>query len=137
MNWLELVENPESVSDLFEAAPPLSEVEIVSLAIERDGPSVVIQIAINESPRNLSPRLERTGANAVAMSLQLLAVKSLSISGWGTENRGSIEIRRNTPSTTEVSISAPTLHMSCECSWIRIAGFTPYKRRPPGETRTD
>jgi hypothetical protein len=128
MTWLELVENPEAVNALFEAAPSLADVEILRVVLERDGPTVVVEVALNEAPSRLSPRFEKTGANAVTLRLQLLGVESLSIEGWGSENRARIDVQPGVGAKIAVTIIGDSSLLNCNCTWLRVAGVTPYRR---------
>jgi hypothetical protein len=128
MTWLELAENPEAVKSTFETAPSLIDVEIVRIVVERDGPTLEIDAALNEAPTKLSHRLEKTAANAVTLRLQLLGVVSLSLNGWDNENRAAIEIVPGVSAKIEVSVTGLTVRLNCECTWLRIAGLTPYHR---------
>jgi hypothetical protein len=42
MTWLSLLENPEAMASLFEGAPSLEDVEVASITMDRDGPTVLL-----------------------------------------------------------------------------------------------
>jgi len=128
MTWLDLTENPEAVNSTFEEVPSLTDVEIVRVVLERDGPTVEIDAALNQRPDKISKRLQSAGANAVTLRLQLLGVESVSLEGWETENRATVEIRPGVSSRIGVSVAGPHIRLSCNCSWVRIAGLTAYRR---------
>ena len=81
MSWVEVLENPEAINSVFDGPPLLDEVDLVSVVLERDGPTVILAVALKRTPDKPSPKWQRMGANAVALKLQLLAVENLSIEG--------------------------------------------------------
>jgi len=128
MTWLDLAENPEAVKSAFEIAPSLKDVEVVALRIDRDGPTITVDIALSEQPSKLSPRWERISANAVTLTLQLLGVETVSLDGWATENQATIDINPGSSTKIEVQITGATTQFRCRCQWLRIAGLTGYRR---------
>jgi hypothetical protein len=128
MTWLDLAQNPEAVKSAFEMAPSLKDVEVVSVLIDRDGPTVAIEITLNEQPNKPSARWERIKANAVNLKLQLLGVETLTLDGWAAENQATIDIRPGSSTKIEVHITGPTTQFKCCCQWLRIAGLTGYRR---------
>jgi hypothetical protein len=128
MHWLDAIQNPEAIKQIFEVPPTLGDVEVVSVLISRDGPTVEVHLALDETPNRLSARLKTIHANAVTLKLQLLEVDELTLEGWATENRASIDIAANDAKNIEVSIKGSTMRFRCHCRWIRIDGVTPYRR---------
>jgi len=128
MNWLDLAENPEAVRSTFEVAPSLTDVEVVSVLIDRDGPTVAVEITLNEQPSKPSPRWEKIAANAINLKLQLLGVESVALDGWATENKATIDIHPGSATKIEVRVTGPTTKFKCCCQWLRIAGLTGYRR---------
>jgi hypothetical protein len=128
MNWLDAVQNPKAIKEIFEVVPSLKDVEVVSFLIDRDGPTVVVHLALNEPPDRLPARKKRIGANAVTLKLQLLGVDELALEGWATENRASVEIKLDSVRRIEVSIDGSTMRFKSRCQWVRIEGVEAYQR---------
>ena len=126
--WLDELENPEAINSVFETAPSLDEVEIVSVSMDRDGPTVVLAVALHESPSKPSPRWQRTGANAVTLNLQMFAVEAVKMEGWSTDNKVKLTIVRESPDQMKVTAVGPRVQMSWYCRFIRVHGLTPYRR---------
>src|SRR5437016_2870185 len=105
MTWLDLADNPEAVKSTFETAPSLKNVEVFSVLIDREGPTITVEIALNEAPSKPSPRWERINANAVTLKLQMLGVESVTLEGWATDNKATIDIHPGSSTKIEVCIS--------------------------------
>jgi len=130
MNWFSFVENPKALNDFFDTAPSLKNVEVVSLVVDRDGPSVSLHLAINETPTKFPARLKKQNPNAISLRLQLLGVETLTLEGWATDNPAKVNIEAGVKTKVAVHINGPTMQLNCSCQWIRIEGITAYRREP-------
>jgi hypothetical protein len=133
MTWLDLAENPEAVKSAFDLAPSLKDVEVISLHLDRNGPTVVVEVALNEQPSKPSFRWERNGVNAVNLKLELLGVESLTLDGWASENPVTIGIQRDDSTKITVRITGLTTEFTCGCRWLRIGGLVGYHRESPSQ----
>ena len=62
MHWLDAIQNPEAIKQIFDVPPTLGDVEVVSVLISRDGPTVEVHLALDETPNRLSARLKKIHA---------------------------------------------------------------------------
>jgi hypothetical protein len=124
-SWIDFVENPDAVGGIFEAAPSLSNVEVTSLSIDRDGPALGVSVAVGMFPKTPPSRWPKS-ANAVTIQLELIGVSGFSLSGWSTENIATITIQRR-PNGLEMLISGKTIELNCRCGWLRIKGIKAYR----------
>ena len=76
MTWLEIAQNPEAVSSLFDTPPSLQGVEVFAVNIDRDGPTVELKIAL-EYPKAPPARWQMQGANTVVMTFSLWPLRTL------------------------------------------------------------
>jgi hypothetical protein len=132
-----LAENPEAVKSAFDVAPSLEDVEVISVHLDPDGPTVVVEVALNEQPSKLSFRWARNEVNAVNLKLELLGVESLSLDGWATENQVTVDIRHGSSTKIAVHITGPTTQVRCGCGWLRIGGLAGYHRESPSQRAND
>ena len=123
--WIDELENPEAVRKVFETAPTLDNVEITSVTMDREGPTVVLTIALKEVPSKSSPKWQRMGMNAVTLSLQLLAVENLSLEGWATHIIVKVDITRERNNGLRIWAVGPSIRLTCLCRFIRVRGITP------------
>jgi hypothetical protein len=128
MTWSKLLENPQAVTNLFDSGPSLEDVEITSLTMERDGPTIAMSILLREFPTKPSPRWKRNGVNAVLMRLQLLQVESITVEGWSILNRATITLDRGNADQVQVRAAGQKLRLKCTCGWLRVDGVNGYHR---------
>jgi hypothetical protein len=84
--WTSLVENPEAVTSTFGDEPSLLSGRLMKIELLEDGPTVNVNLALRDYPRNPPERWSRIGANAVTLTLQLMGASQISIAGWEAEN---------------------------------------------------
>jgi len=126
VTWLEIAENPEAVSSLFDTPPCLQGVEVFAVNIDRDGPTVELKIALSEYPKAPPARWRMIEANAVVMTLQLMAVAQIEIQGWSTTNRADIEIARSGEGHLQVVAAGVSFKMMARFGFLRIVGLSAY-----------
>jgi hypothetical protein len=126
MTWLEIAENPEAVSTLFDTPPSLQGVEVFAVKIDRDGPTVELKIALREYPKAPPARWQMQGADTVVMTLQLMAVAHIEIQGWSTTNRADIEIARSSEAHLQMVAAAGSFKMLARFGFLRIVGLSAY-----------
>jgi len=126
VTWLEIAQNPEAVSSLFDTPPSLQGVEVFAVNIDRDGPTVELKIALREYPKAPPARWQMQGANTVVMNLQLVAVAHIEIQGWSTTNRADIEIARSSEGHLQVVVAGGSFKMMARFGFLRIVGLSAY-----------
>jgi hypothetical protein len=129
--WVDKLDNPEAVMSLFEVPPSLDDVEIISVTISRDGPTVLLAISLHDPPSKPSPRWKRIEANAVSLKLQLFAVENLRLEGWATDTRVRLDVDGERGGTITLSATGSGVNLSCSCRFLSIQGITPYRRENP------
>jgi hypothetical protein len=127
MNWLELTENPKAVTSLFDLPPALEDVEVMSIKLNRDGPTVELALDLREFPNSPPSRWKRSAANTVTLTLQLLGIGSIALNGWSATNNARVSIRRD-DHRIEVTAEGPTTQIRCLCDFIRISGVSAYRQ---------
>ena len=125
MTWLDLTENPQAISSLFQKTPSLSNIEIMSIKIDRDGPTLELTVALSEYPA--SPPARWLHANTAVLTVQLVGLESIHMEGWAVENRATITVSK-LDGHLEVLAQGSNLDLRCKCEWLRIAGVSAYLR---------
>jgi hypothetical protein len=128
MTWQNLLENPEVITNLFDNAPSLEDVEIASITMDREGPTIALSILLRDYPTKPSRRWKTSGVNAVALHLQLLGVGSIAIEGWSISNRATVTLERDDADQIRVHAAGENLRFECSCGWLRVDGVTGYHR---------
>jgi len=128
VNWIELVENPQSISSLFRITPSLVNVRVKGIVLDEGGPTVSLSIVLNEFPTDPPPRWKRDLANAVVLDVELLGVQSVTISGWTILNVASFRLEREQSGTIVVQAMGTDFNLRCSCGWIRVNRVSPYQQ---------
>jgi hypothetical protein len=126
VSWLELAENPEAASSLFDLPPSLQNVEVFTFKIDRDGPTAELTIRLDEYPASPPLKWRTKKANAVIMTLQLLALGDIEVKGWSTTNRAEMQITRLNAKQLEIVAKGAYFTIRATFGFLRIAGFSPY-----------
>jgi hypothetical protein len=126
--WTELIENPQALSSVFGTAPSLDGVRVTAVALDEGGPTVSLNVALNEYPIKPPARWRRKAANAVVLGIRLLGVEDLGIHGWTSENQVTFRFERQSSGRILVEVSGPAFDLRCSCGWIRVDKVSPYQR---------
>ena len=129
--WTEILDNPEAIRNVFDALPSLENVEIVSITMGRDGPTMILAIALNEPPSRPSPKWKRMGVNAVSLKLQFFAVENFILEGWATDTTASLRVDGRKGEKIILSAIGPNIKLSCSCRFLSVQGITAYRRELP------
>ena len=129
MEWLAQTENPAAITSLFSSPPSLENIEIMSIKIDCDGPTVDLRLGLREYPKSPPVRWKQLHANAVVLDLQLMAIVSIKLDGWSTTNNATVSIQR-AGARLEVRVTGPTLELRCNCGYVRISGISGYRQEP-------
>jgi hypothetical protein len=89
--WWQLAQNPRVVLAYYSTPPPLVGVEVHSVRLHRDGPTLELQVELPRFPDRPSPRWP-VGANAALAILRFFDLREVSLAGWGTTNVGDLLI---------------------------------------------
>ena len=91
--WWEIAENPRLVLAYYSHPPKLRAVEVHSIRLNRDGPTLELLVEMPSFPDKPSPRWP-TNANTAQAVLRFFDLREISLSGWGTTNVGELIIER-------------------------------------------
>ena len=132
MTWLDLTENSKALTSIYSSPPSLSGAEILSIKIDRDGPTAGLVIALSEYPSSPPERWRAARADAVTVDLQLMAVDSIEIRGWSTTNVVDLSIQRRDESHLELLARSDKFEMKSLFGFLRITHIAPYSRAAAG-----
>ena len=129
--WIDELENPQAIRTIYPDGPALAGVELMAVNIDRDGPTVILTIGLNEMPPQIPSKWKTENANALIIKLQLLAVAGLSVDRWSTVNVVDIVLRRENPEYIVFKAEGATTSVECEARFVRILSLSPYQREQP------
>lgn len=110
--WWDLALNPRVVLAYYSQPPQLLGIEIHSVRLHRDGPTLELQTEIPCFPDKPSPRWP-AAANAVQAGLRFFDLKQVTIEGWETTNLGDLILEAE----------GRAVRFRFECPTARIAGL--------------
>ena len=123
--WYEACQNPEALTHLYTAPPPLNPVEVHEVALRRDGAQLMLRIELPVFPDNPSPRWHQE-ANAVQATLDLWGLSEFEQKGWGTDNRGALTLARLSSDELMFSFESESAYLRGRCVMARISGISAY-----------
>ena len=84
-NWLDVVVDAAPVRSIFtDDIPSLERVDLHEVVLHRDGPRMSIRFDLASLPKVLPTKWRAQGFNCVQITLMLIGVGPLTLSGWGT-----------------------------------------------------
>jgi hypothetical protein len=125
MSWVQLVENPETITSIFEQFPVLDQVRILEIQLLQDGPVVSLRINLNEFPTSPPPKWLAGQVNRVQIQLSLIGIRDIQIAGWCTDNIGNLDISRYDGGLLVVLDSA-ACKLRCEAEFIHVQKISAY-----------
>lgn len=93
MEWLNLVQNPEPIKNIYSNTPLLTGVRIKSLELRQDGPLLIMRIDLPEYPSNPPIKWEKEGFDTVSLDLEFIEISDLRIENWLKDNVTDIIIK--------------------------------------------
>ena len=93
--WCDVIENPLAITSLYLSPPELSNVRIMAVSMNEDGPTVLIKIELPVFPDKPPLRWRRSGFNAAIMELRLFGISELRLEGWTVNNVAAILLYKN------------------------------------------
>lgn len=91
MEWWQLALKPQVILAYYSEPPPLLQVEIHSIRLHRDGPTLEMLIDLPQFPDRPSPRWPLS-ANTAQAEFRFFDIQEISIVGWQTNVVGSLDL---------------------------------------------
>jgi hypothetical protein len=126
--WIDELENPQAVRDIFPDCPELTSVELMTVNMDREGPTVTVNIGFSQLPSQIPLKWKAGKANALIVKLQLLAVTTVNIDRWSTVNVVDIVLRREAQDTVVFRASGSTTSIECKAQFVRVLSLKPYQK---------
>lgn len=124
MNWHEFVDNPKAISHLYDVIPPLRGMEVVAIRLNRDGPTVRIEmdfpVFADHRPHRWSQQW-----NTVAMQLDFSGITGLKITGLDTSPILNFLIRKD-DSLLFAEATGDQMSICFQCESVYIQNMTGY-----------
>ena len=120
MTWVNFLLDSQSIRSIYgECLPPLSDLDLHEVRLDRRGTSVFLRFDLGEYPTSPPKKWIAQKANTVQLELQFSEVSNLTLNGWGNELPISLRISEIPDGGYEVTCGElPNLSMTAR--WISI-----------------
>lgn len=126
--WHLLAINPDAIAGLYAVVPPLSNLVLVRLQLDSDGPRLELDCDLPTFPDRPPSRWLRDGFDTAQIKIQCLGVSDLKIEGWDTSPVLDLEVSRLSDRKLLVRGHGRGCQISLRTEFIRIAGVHGYAR---------
>lgn len=126
-NWTDLVENRQAIATLYTDTPSLEPFNLVEVRTDRDGPVLYLRGNLRDFPQQPSPRWP-ADANTLQITFQLVGLRSLSVQGWATTNRGPLTIEREDSHGVRVLFDSSECTIRAIGNWLYAAQFDAFRQ---------
>jgi Immunity protein 50 len=122
--WWELALNPRVVLAYYNSPPELRGVEVHSVRLLRDGPTLELVAELPCFPDRPSPRWP-AGANMAQAGMQFFDLREVSLAGWGTSNTGDLRIE-GSEGAIRFRFECPTSQLAGVAGFFDVTGISGY-----------
>jgi hypothetical protein len=128
MRWHELAHNPRAITHLYDEMPPLEQIELIEVIIQRDGPKLICKMNF---PRFADHRPERWNkdCNTVHVELEFWTISDLSIGGFTTTPMLNFSLEQ-AGDKLRVCAEGPGCKVQFHCETIFIQRVSGYIKTP-------
>lgn len=131
MSWTSLVENPEGIASVFSGAvPPLSDVRIHSVALDRDGPQLRVRFDLREYPERAPKKWAAQRFNTVQVELVFGGLSDVELSGFSVAPVGDIVLTSG--EKVHLEIASTDVRVRASAQSVYISKLSAYMDEPRG-----
>jgi hypothetical protein len=128
MMWHLLAMNPEAIAGLYAVVPPLTQLTVVRLQLDSDGPRLQIDCDLSTFPDHPPSRWLRDGSNVAQLKLDCLGVSDIKIDGGATNPVLDLEFTKLSDREILVRGTGQSCQISLRTEFVRIAGVHGYAK---------
>jgi hypothetical protein len=123
--WTNFLANPKSLTSIFSTPPSLENIRLLRLHLDENGPTLRLEVDINDYPDTPPPKWKEQGFNQVQLQLSFFPIESINITGWCTDNVGLIEFKSTETGIAVIADMATlSLRFECEsCFCDKVSGY--------------
>lgn len=130
-SWLDLVDGSEFLAGLFEDdVPSLHRVELHEIILHRDGPKLTLRFDLQEFPKTVPPQWRRAGYNTLQITLSMIGLRSIVLSGWATQVTGPLRIAPDDALGVRVHFDSSSMSLGAAAPYIHLDRVSPYVNKP-------
>ncbi|HEX8367354.1 MAG TPA: Imm50 family immunity protein [Pyrinomonadaceae bacterium] len=126
MKWHRLTLNPQSLENLYNIVPELESVDLFSINLNRESPSLEMSFDLPQFPDNPSPRWNEK-CNTVQIKLIFWGVADFEAKGWHRNMKVKIDMEKNEKALKVLIFNSEIdLMFSFSCNFVLVKNISAY-----------
>ena len=128
MSWLDVVADNRAVLAVYggQTPPPLDPVVVQGITVHRDGPNIVVAVELPAYPANPPKKWAAQGFDTAQMSLQLVGVEDVTLTGWDVDVVGAIVLEQFDDKVV-VTLDSPACSLRCSAIAVYVQNISAYQ----------
>lgn len=127
MFWYHQCVNPQAIYTLYSSAPALDRWELREVAILEDGPRLNLRAALPVFPDH-PPQRWHSEFTVAQVTISLMGITDLSVSGWAQNNVGVFTLLRESPDTLRFAFESNSTSLRGRCIIAHISKISGYAK---------
>jgi hypothetical protein len=127
MSWITLVRNPKAIAHLYDEVPPLNGMEVLRVHLDRDGPTLTLDMDFPQFVDHLPTRWEKQ-SNSIQVVLRFDDIRDFQMTGFSINPVFDFSIRQISDGLL-VAAGDSNCKISFRCENIYIQKVTGYTKR--------
>ncbi len=128
MNWLEFVENPAMMRDIYESIPALQGIEVFEVTLRPTDQAFSIGMGLQRYADKPLPQWVQVGYNSIRLDLEVMGIEDIHIQGWSVYPRSDVDLSRREDGKIQVKLVARDVDMHVVAHAVRVARLAAYLR---------
>ncbi|WP_228989499.1 Imm50 family immunity protein [Streptomyces sp. DH8] len=125
MQWTELLNNPEGINATYQRNPPdLRGVRIHEVSLQVEGPTLKLRFDLPVYPDNPPKKWLAQKCNTVQVELSFGGLKSISLSGFGSEISADVSLTGE--GGVNVMVTSPGFHLQADATTVFVSKLSAY-----------
>ena len=127
MKWTNLLLDSTSLKNFFCHEPLLEGITLFEINLRRDEPNCEMRFTLPEFPSNPPKKWQTSGFNRIQVTLQLISVARIELTGWSVDNVGNMTIEKNDELIT-IEFRRIDSVFICESEFINLSKISGYQQ---------
>lgn len=126
-SWLEFVDNSAGLRAVYgDDLPTLESIELRQVCLHADGPSAYLSFDLAAFPISPPKKWQIARANTVSITIDLLSVRSVSITRWGTYGVSNLTLERKDGSIS-ATLEGREVSMNVVSDFAQVKSMSAYQ----------
>jgi Immunity protein 50 len=126
INWYQLAENPQTLSDIYTDVPPLQEVDLIEVILIENGTQMSLKIILSRFPDKPPRKWVESGYNTIQIQIDFLELEEVKISHWSTRNHVNAQIETITGGQIMLNVASLSCNIQAKARSFRVSKVVGY-----------